>query len=59
MTPLGTIIYNDGIEKASIENARNFFVNGATFELVRKSITTLSDEVLQKIYDEVMENKKA
>lgn len=58
MTPLGTIIYNDGVETASTEHARNFFINGATFELVRNSIKTLSDETLQKIYDEVMESKK-
>lgn len=34
------------------ENALRFFQNGATYELVRASITSLSDEELQKIYQE-------
>ena len=58
MTELGLFIYNDGvkdgIEKEALDNAKNFFLNGAPYEMVRKSIHTLSDEVLQKIYDEVM-----
>ena len=48
----------DGVKNASMENARNFFANGISFEIVRNSIQALSDEVLQEIYDEVMANKK-
>ena len=67
MSPLGTLIYNDGIadgisqgiSQNANENARNFFNNGASYELVRKSIKTLSDEVLHEIYDEVMASKKS
>ena len=47
----------EGRIEASIENARNFFINGAPYELVRKSIEALSDEQLQNIYDEVMAKK--
>lgn len=46
-----------GEERASKENAKKFFENGASYELVRASIEILSDEDLQKIYDEVMEKK--
>jgi len=62
MTALGTLIYNDGkaegisqgIKQASSENARNFFLNGVSFDTVCNSIKDLSRETLQKIYDEVM-----
>ena len=65
MTELGALIYNDGItegiqqgiEQEALENAKNFFINGTSYEVVRKSIKNISDEVLKKIYDEVMENK--
>lgn len=69
MTELGTIIYNDGvaqgisqgisqgIEKEALENAKNLFMNGVSFQLVRDSIMSLSDETLQKIYDEIMAQK--
>ena len=61
MSPLGTLIYNDGvaqgIEKEALENARNFFMNGVSFQLVRDSIKSLSDETLQRIYDEVIAQK--
>lgn len=53
MTRLGQMMYNDGKTEAMKENARNLFINGATFELVRDSIKDISDEVLQEIYDEV------
>lgn len=67
MTELGAIIYNDGIadgiaqgiEQEAIENATNFFKNGISYEIVCKSIHSLSDEVLQKIYNEVMSSKDA
>ncbi len=42
-----------GMERTAKDNARSFFQNGATYELVRASIKSLSDEVLQKIYQEV------
>ena len=58
MTELGALIYNDGIsqgiEQEALENARNLFINGVSFEIVRKSICNITDEALQKIYDEVM-----
>ena len=67
MTELGTIIYNDGvadgislgISQGISQNARNFFINGASFELVRNSIDIeiLSDKDLKEIYDEVMAEK--
>ena len=34
-------------------NARRFFENGANYEMVRASITILSDEELQSIYAQV------
>ena len=58
MTELGLLIYNDGIADEAAENAKNFFLNGVSFEIVRKSIKHISDEALQKIYDEVMETQK-
>ncbi len=69
MSPLGTMIYNDGvadgiaqgisqgISQNAIESARNFFINGAPYELVRASISGISDENLQEIYNEVMSNR--
>ena len=65
MSPLGTLIYNDGladgisqgISQAATENARNLFNNGVSFEIVRNSITTLTEENLKTIYDKVMEAK--
>jgi len=65
MTELGTIIYNDGvtqgitqgIEKEALENAKNLLLNGVSFQLVRDSIKSLSDETLQRIYDEVIVQK--
>lgn len=69
MTELGTIIYNDGvaqgisqgisqgIEREGLGNAKNLFLNGVSFQLVRDSINSLSDETLQRIYDEVMAQK--
>ena len=59
MTELGLLIYNDGVADEAAENARNLLKNGASFELVRKSIHHISDEMLQKIYDEVMASSKA
>lgn len=47
----------EGRIEASTENARNLFVNGVSYDIVRKSIENLSDEQLRKIYDEVMASK--
>ena len=46
----------EAAEKAARETARNFFENGVSYEVVRASIATLSDEELQEIYKEVTEN---
>jgi hypothetical protein len=43
----------EGREMEALTNARKFFENGASYELVRNSIEHLTDEQLQKIYDEV------
>ena len=58
MTELGAMIYNDGIEQASLTDARNLLSNGVSFEIVRKSIINLTDDTLLKIYDEVKASKK-
>jgi predicted transposase YdaD len=46
----------EGAKQQAIESARLFFINGADFQLVRNSITLLTDEKLQEIYDEVKES---
>lgn len=51
---LGYLIFNDGVEQETSENAKILLQNGVSFELVRKSIHHISDEALQTIYDEVM-----
>ena len=58
MTPLGRIIFNDGVEKTAIKHARDLLIKDVSFEIVRDTISELSDEVLQKLYKEVMESKK-
>ena len=66
MTELGLLLYNDGkadgikqgIQQASLDAAQNLFDNNASFDLVRKSIKDLSDESLQKIYNEVKASKE-
>ena len=35
------------------DHAKNFFENGVSLEVVKKSITNLSEERLQEIYDSV------
>lgn len=42
----------EATEKA-IYSARKLFENGVSYEIVRASITTISDEDLQKIYEQV------
>ena len=46
-----------GTIQTSIDNAKRFFENGASFEIVRASITALTDEKLQELYDEVKKRK--
>ena len=38
-------------------NARRLFENGVAYDIVRASIPSLSDETLQRIYDEVKKGK--
>lgn len=40
-------------KKEAAESAKKFFENGVSYEVVRASITLLSDEELQKIYKKV------
>ena len=40
----------EAAKEAAMDNARKFFENGANYEMVRNSISLLSDEELQKIY---------
>lgn len=63
MCNLSEAIEERGIEKGSKqnakENARRFFENGVSYQIVRASIENLTDEELQQIYDEAMkENTK-
>ena len=44
-------------EQNALANARKLFENGVSYELVGNSIDALSDEVLQKIYEEVTKDK--
>lgn len=44
-------------EKDAMQSARKLFENGVSYEIVRASITTLSDEQLREIYQKVFENK--
>jgi len=48
----------EGRVEEATENTRNLFKNGASYELVRSSITTISDAELKQIYDEVMAEKE-
>lgn len=47
------MLTEQGHKQEAQKNARNLLANGADFELVRKSITTISEEELQAIYEEV------
>ena len=51
-------LLEEGREEACIENAKSFFINGASYELVRNSIKDISDETLLKIYNDVLGIKK-
>ena len=56
-TELGQKIYNDGYKEGLLQSdilfARNYFINGMSYEFVRKSLVHISDEELKKIYSEV------
>ena len=43
--------------KKAADSARKFFENGVSYDIVRASITTISDEELQKIYEQVTGNR--
>jgi len=43
-------------EKETVESARKLFENGVSYEIVRASISTLSDEVLEEIYTQVQQS---
>lgn len=47
------MIREEGQEELAKQTARKLFENGASYELVRASITLLSDEELKEIYEEV------
>lgn len=51
-------LYEEGRTEEALENAREFFKNGVSYELVRKSIKNLSDEKLKEIYEEVVAETK-
>ena len=40
-------------EEKAADSARKLFENGVSYDIVRASITTISDEDLQKIYEQV------
>lgn len=42
--------------KEAADSARKFFENGVSYDIVRASISTISDEDLQKIYMQVTDN---
>ena len=46
----------EAAKEAAMDNARKFFENGVSYDIVRASITTISDEELQKIYEQVTGN---
>lgn len=56
MGNLGNWVYDCGVRENARDNAEKFFQNGASYELVRASISeeVLSDEELHQIYDSVM-----
>ncbi len=41
------------LRENAIETARNLFLNGVDFELIKKSITVLSEDEITAIYEEV------
>ena len=43
-------------EEAAVDSARRFFENGVSYDIVRASITTVSDEDLKAIYEQVIGN---
>lgn len=71
MTELGLLLYNDGkadgisqgitqgILQEALENALNFFLNGVSFDIVSKSITSLTTEQLLEVQEKAEAIKKA
>ena len=46
------------LTSSKAESARNLFLNGVSYEIVRSSIIEISDDTLQKIYQEVINTNK-
>ena len=44
-------------QETATDSAKKLFENGASYELVRASLTTLSDAELQSIYEKVKGKK--
>ena len=44
--------------KNALDSAKKLFENGVSYEIVRASITSLSDEDLKAVYEEVINNKE-
>ena len=44
-------------DEVSLENARKFFENGCSLEMVLASIKNIPDEILRNLYEEVMATK--
>ena len=55
MCVLYDMVFGEGRQEEAITNARMLFKNGASMELVAASITTLSKEKLEEIYEEAVD----
>lgn len=44
---------SQGKKEEALNNARNFFLNGLDYEVVKKCIQSLSEEELKEVYEEV------
>lgn len=67
MTRIGTLLYNDGktdgiaqgILQEALENALHLFLNGVSFDIISKSITSLTKEQLLEVEQKAEAIKKA
>ena len=55
MCVLYDMVFGEGRQEEAVSNARMLFKNGASMELVAASITTLSKEKLEEIYEETVD----
>ena len=46
-------MFNQGKKEEALNNARNLLLNGLDYETVKKCINSISEEELQKVYEEV------